>query len=84
VLLGIALRRIGVVTQSHINLVSRLAFTVGLPILLFSSASQVDCGGLLEANYRLAGVLATLATLIASGLYARYRRFARSLAPGSQ
>jgi predicted permease len=66
VVLGMLLRRFGLLQQRHIDAVSRFAFNAALPVLLFVSAAGVDFSALGGATYLLAGVVATLLTL-ASG-----------------
>ena len=44
-----------------------------LPLMLFAGAAQVDYSGLGSARYLLAGVLATLLTVVLSTLYSRWR-----------
>ena len=77
VLLGVVLRRLGALRQRHIDTVSRLAFNIGLPVLLFCSAAAVDYSRLAGARYLLAGVVATFVSLLASWAYCRWRGFAR-------
>ncbi len=77
VLLGVLLRRLGVLRQRHVDTISRLAFNLVLPALLFVSAAAVDYSRLVDARYLLAGVVATLLTVCASGVYCRWRGFAR-------
>jgi predicted permease len=73
VISGLALRRIGLLTVPLINRVSRLAFNFALPAMLFAGAAQVDYSGLGSARYLLAGVLATLLTLVLAWAYSRWR-----------
>ncbi|MFT6889557.1 MAG: putative permease, partial [Halioglobus sp.] len=40
-MLGVVLRRLGLLTTSVINAVSRIAFQFALPVLLFASAGSV-------------------------------------------
>jgi predicted permease len=79
VLLGLALHRGGLLSDALISLISRLAFNVGLPVMLFAGAAQVDYSSLGGARYLLAGVLATLFTLALSWLYSRWRGHPRAL-----
>jgi predicted permease len=79
VVLGLALRRIGLLTEPVINRASRLAFNIGLPAMLFASAAQVDYSSLGSARYLLAGVLATLLTLALAWLYSHWRGHKRVL-----
>lgn len=75
VLLGVVLRRLALLSQRHIDTVSRLSFNTGLPALLFCSAAAADYSQLSGARYLLAGVVATLVTLVCAWVYARWRRF---------
>jgi predicted permease len=79
VLLGLVLRRFGLLTEPVIDRVSRLAFNLGLPAMLFASAAQVDYSSLRSARYLLAGVLATLLTLTLAWYYSRWRGHPRAL-----
>jgi predicted permease len=79
VLLGLVLHRGGLLSDALISLISRLAFNVGLPVMLFAGAAQVDYSSLGGARYLLAGVLATLFTLALSWLYSRWRGHPRAL-----
>ena len=58
--LGVVLRRAGLLADRLISQVSRLAFNVGLPLMLFAGAAQFDYSALGSARYLLAGILATL------------------------
>ena len=78
VLLGLVLRRLGLLREAVINRVSRLAFNIGLPAMLFASAAQVDYSSLRSARYLLAGVLATLLTLALAWCYSRWRGHPRA------
>jgi predicted permease len=77
VVLGMLLRRVGLLRQRHIDAVSRFAFNAALPLLLFISAAGVDFSALGGATYLLAGVVATLLTLACSWVYGRWRGFPR-------
>lgn len=79
VVLGLVLRRVGLLSESLINTVSRLAFNYGLPAMLFASAAQVDYSTLGSSRYLLAGVLATLLTLLLAWLYSYWRGHPRAL-----
>lgn len=79
VVAGLALRRIGLLTEPLIERASRLAFNIGLPCMLFASAARVDYSGLGSARYLLAGVLATLGTLALAWIYSRWRGHPRPL-----
>lgn len=73
VVLGLLLRRLGLVSAELIGRVSRLAFNFGLPLMLFTSAAQVDYADLGSARYLLAGALGTCLTLALAWLYSRWR-----------
>ncbi|GAB3277445.1 AEC family transporter [Parahaliea aestuarii] len=75
VLLGVVLRRVGVIQQRHVDAISRVAFMAALPVLLFASAALVDYRHLGDARYLAAGVVATFVTLFASLCYCRWRGF---------
>ena len=79
VVVGIVLQRLGLLPDTLNRNLSRLAFNVGLPIMLFAGAAQVDYTTLSSARYLLAGVLATVLILVLSGLYARWRGHPRQL-----
>lgn len=73
VILGVALHRLGVLPERLIDVISRLAFNFGLPVMLFAGAAQVDYSSLGGATYLLAGMLATLLTLALAWLFSRWR-----------
>lgn len=77
--LGLALRWLGLLTEPLINQASRLAFNIGLPAMLFVSAAQVDYSRLGSARYLLAGVVATLLTVALAWLYSHWRGHPRAL-----
>jgi predicted permease len=79
VLLGLLLRRIGLVSAALIGTVSRLAFNYGLPLMLFTSAAQVDYSALGSARYLAAGALGTFLTLTLAWCYSRWRDHPRAL-----
>ncbi|MFK8043530.1 AEC family transporter [Congregibacter sp.] len=78
VLAGIFARRIGWLSESMVNTVSRFGFNWALPFLLFSSAAQLDLRDSGSITILLAGTLATLVTMILSWGYASWRGFARA------
>jgi predicted permease len=78
VLLGLGLRRIGLVSATLIGTVSRLAFNFGLPLMLFTSAAQVDYSALGSARYLGAGALGTVITLALAWWYSRWRGHPRA------
>lgn len=73
VVLGVILKSSGLLSQSLNDVLSRFAFTYGLPLMLFAGAAQVDYSGVGDALYLLAGVLATFLTVILSWYYSRWR-----------
>lgn len=79
VVLGVVLKRLGVLSTSVIEKLSRFAFNVGLPLMLFANAAQVDYSTLSGARYLLAGVLSTLLVLAISWQYSRWRAHPREL-----
>jgi len=79
VVVGVLLKRFGFLSDALNQNLSRLAFNIGLPIMLFAGAAQVDYTTLSSARYLLAGVVATLLTLLLSGLYSRWRGHPREL-----
>lgn len=78
VVLGLLLRRAGLVSAALIGTVSRLAFNYGLPLMLFTSAAQVDYSALGSARYLLAGALGTLLTLALAWFYSLWRDHPRA------
>ncbi len=79
VVVGVVLQRLGLLPPALAEKLSQLAFNIGLPVMLFAGAAQVDYSGLGSARYLLAGVLATLLMLAFSWSYARWRNFPRNL-----
>lgn len=79
VVLGLALRRVGLLSEALIARVSRLAFNFGLPVMLFASAAQVDYTTLGSSRYLLVGVLTTLVTLAAAWLYSGWREHPQAM-----
>lgn len=77
VVLGMLLRRVGLLQQRQIDAVSRFAFNAALPLLLFISAAGVDFAALGGATYLLAGAVATVLTLACGWIYGSWRRFPR-------
>jgi predicted permease len=78
VVLGLALRRLGLLTEALINRVSQLAFRFALPVLLFTGAARADYSALGSAADLLAEVLATLLTLALAWSYSRWRGHPRA------
>jgi predicted permease len=74
---GVALKFLGLLPRALVETLSRLAFNAGLPVMLFAGAAQVDYSALGSARYLLAGVLSTLFILAISWTYARWRAFPR-------
>jgi predicted permease len=79
VVLGLALKRLGFFPQALNEGLSRFAFNVGLPVMLFANAAQVDYSALSSARYLLAGMLSTLLVLAISWRYSRWRRHPKAL-----
>lgn len=79
VLLGILLRRLKVLSEALITHISRFAFNLGLPIMLFAGAAQADYSNLLDSSFLLAGIVATLATVLLSWGYSSWRSHPRTL-----
>lgn len=73
VLAGAVLGRLGWLPQSLNDRISRYSFNFGLPLMLFAGAAGVDFASVREARFLLAGVMGTLAVLVASGWYSRWR-----------
>ena len=73
VLLGIAARRLGLFSDSVINGVSRIAFQIALPVLLFASAGSVNFYQLGDTSYLFAGIATTLVVFILAWVYGRWR-----------
>lgn len=79
VVLGLVLRRLGLLSQALVSSVSRFAFNFVLPVMLFAGAAQVDYSTLGSSPYLLAGVVATLLTLALAWLYSLWRGHPRAL-----
>ena len=67
----------GWLSQSLNDRISRLSFNFGLPLMLFTGAAGVDYRNASSTSFLMAGVVATLLVMIASGLYSRWRRHPR-------
>lgn len=78
VILGLLLYRFGILSESLNAVLSRLSFNFGLPLMLFAGAAQVDYTTLRDANYLLAGVVATLLTLCLAWVYSGWRSHPRA------
>lgn len=78
VVAGVALQRMGLLPDKLIMSISKLAFNVGLPVMLFASACQVDYSSIGSARYLLAGLVATLLVLVLSWIYSRWRGHPRA------
>jgi predicted permease len=78
VLCGQVLHRLGVFPLGLNEKIARLAFTFGLPVMLFAGAAQVDYRALGGAYYLLAGVLATLVIFAVSWQYSKWRGHPRA------
>ena len=77
VLAGALVARMGWLSQSLNDRISRLSFNFGLPLMLFTGAAGVDYRNASSTSFLMAGVVATLLVMIASGLYSRWRRHPR-------
>jgi predicted permease len=64
---------VGLLPERLSEKLSLFAFNFGLPVMLFAGAAQVDYSALGSARYLLAGVLATLLTLVVSWYFSRWR-----------
>ena len=69
-LLGVWLRRIGLITEPFIDAGSKLVFNVALPALLFISIATTDFDSAANAGLILYGILATCAVFVALELLA--------------
>ncbi|MEZ5572490.1 MAG: AEC family transporter [Halioglobus sp.] len=79
VVLGVVLARLGLLPPALNDRLSRFAFKIGLPVMLFCGAARVDYSALSSARYLLAGVLATFLVLAVSWNYSRWRQHPRAL-----
>jgi predicted permease len=75
VLGGLLLRRLNIIGDRFIDVGSRLVFQFGIPVVLFFGALSADYSSVLGSTYLLAGVLATIVTVVLSYLYGRWRAF---------
>lgn len=76
-MLGIIARRLGILTETVINTVSRIAFQFALPVLLFASAGSVDYYALGDTSYVLAGIIATLVVFGGAWIYGHWKNIPR-------
>jgi hypothetical protein len=72
VLLGIWLKRIDMIDDHFINVSSRLAFNVGLPVVLFLSSASSDFSQMADARLLIAGGAMTLMVFFLSNLTAHW------------
>lgn len=79
VILGLILCRVGLLPRALNDNISKLSFQFGLPVMLFAGAAQVDYSSLASARYLLAGVAATLLTLVLSWWYSKWRGHPRAV-----
>jgi predicted permease len=79
VVLGVALKRLGLFPQALNEGLSRFSFMIGLPAMLFANAAQVDYSALSSARYLFAGVLATLLVMAISWQYSRWRQHPKAV-----
>ena len=75
---GLVLTRAGLFPASVNERFSRLAFNLGLPVMLFAGAAQVNYRDLGGAHYLYAGIIASLAVFFASWQYSKSRGHARA------
>jgi len=73
VILGVLLRRVGLLGERVITTVSRIAFQFALPVLLFASAGGVNFYALGDVSYLLAGIASTLLIFGLSWAYGLWR-----------
>ena len=73
VILGLGLRRTGLLGDEWVEAFSRLSFNYGLPLLLFAGAARVDYGAATGARYLLAGVITTVLVSTCSWAYSILR-----------
>jgi predicted permease len=76
-MLGVIARRLGILTETVINAVSRIAFQFALPVLLFASASSVDYYALGDTSYVFAGIIATLVVFASAWIYGHWKKIPR-------
>jgi predicted permease len=76
-MLGVIARRLDILTETVINVVSRIAFQYALPVLLFASAGSVDYYALGDTSYVLAGIIATLLVFGGAWIYGHWRNIPR-------
>ena len=73
VILGLGLRRAGLLRDEWVEVFSRLSFNYGLPLLLFAGAARVDYGAATGSRYLLAGVITTVLVSACSWAYSILR-----------
>ncbi len=73
VALGLVLRRIGWLDQQRVDRVSLWCFNLGLPLLLFLGAAQLDYREALSARYLWAGMAAAVLVVALAWAYGRFR-----------
>lgn len=71
--LGVVLRRLGLLTETVITAVSRIAFQFALPVLLFTGTGSVDFYALGDVSYLVAGIASTGVIFTSSWLYGWWR-----------
>jgi len=70
---GALLARLGWLSESLNDKISRLSFRYGLPLMLFAGAASVDYASVRGATYLLAGVLGTLLVTVIAWFYSIWR-----------
>jgi hypothetical protein len=72
VLIGMALKRLRMITEEFIDTASKLVFNLGLPTLLFTSSATTDFSRLADMNLLVAMGLMTLTVFTLTQLTARW------------
>ena len=72
VLIGMALKRLRMITEEFIDTASKLVFNLGLPTLLFTSSATTDFSRLADMNLLVAMSLMTLTVFTLTQLTARW------------
>ncbi|MDZ7685483.1 MAG: AEC family transporter [Gammaproteobacteria bacterium] len=70
VLLGLALRRLGLIDSAFVDTSSRLVFSICLPILLFTTIMRIDFDATFDATLITFGIGISIATFLLSWLVA--------------
>lgn len=73
VLVGVALKRVGMINDDFINTASKIVFNLGLPTLLFISSAATDFSSVSDLRLLLALCAATLIVFFLTQLTARWQ-----------